>query len=135
MVPSAGTDKRQDLIDLLKLLKKQRVTRDQAAAVLHVNKATISRWRNKKNKLLRSEEFWQEKIEILKAAFTIELAGVSEERGEYGNPTKDQDVNKRLDEMMKRLDALEESNRRIEKALKIDSKGGESSGESIPQGN
>jgi transcriptional regulator with XRE-family HTH domain len=129
-VAKFGKDaKRERLLEILQLVKEQGFNRSDVAREIGVSRSTISRYCAEIVKNSPSQKHYQALInKITDATMFKGILGqkVEEEQEGYDG------LKAHLNNVIRRLDALEKSNQRIEKALKINPPDAESPGEVIP---
>jgi transcriptional regulator with XRE-family HTH domain len=126
-------DKREQLLEMMQVLKKHGFNQADVAKEIGVSRSTMTRYLreiNKNSPGLKHYEAMIGKITNATKFKAILAPKMEEEQGGYERLKGE--INKRLDQVMLELKAIRESNHRIEKAMKIDPNGGESSKEDIP---
>jgi transcriptional regulator with XRE-family HTH domain len=121
--------KRERLLEILQLLKLQWINRSDVATEIGVSRSTISRYCAEITENSPSQKRYQALIDKITDA--TKFRGILGRKVE-GEREGYESLKEHLNHVIRRLDAIERSNRRIEKALKIDPPGGESPEERIP---
>lgn len=123
-------DKRDQLLKIMQVLKNHGFNQTDVGIVIGKSRSTMTRYLKENNKKSPGLKHYQTMIDKITIApkFRDILAPKSEEE-QGGYERLKGEFNRRLDKVMLELKAIRESSQRIEQAMKIDPKGGESSGE------
>jgi hypothetical protein len=123
-------DKRDQLLKIMQVLKNHGFNQTDVGIVIGKSRSTMTRYLKEINKKSPGLKHYQTMIDKITNApkFRDILAPKSEEE-QGGYERLKGEFNRRLDKVMLELKAIRESSQRIEQAMKIDPKGGESSGE------
>ena len=123
-------DKRDQLLKIMQVLKNHGFNQTDVGIVIGKSRSTMTRYLKESNKRSPGLKHYQTMIDKITNApkFRDILAPKSEEE-QGGYERLKGEFNRRLDKVMLELKAIRESSQRIEQAMKIDPKGGESSGE------
>ena len=123
-------DKRDQLLKTMQILKNHGFNQADVGTEIGKSRSTMTRYLKEINKRSPSLKHYQAMIDKINNApkFRGILTPKSEEE-QGGYERLKGEFNQRLDKVMLELKAIRESSQRIEQAMKIDPKGGESSGE------
>jgi hypothetical protein len=124
---------RERLLKIMQVLKDHEFNQADVGNEIHKSRSTMTRYLKEINKNSPSLKRYQAMIDkITNAAKFRAILTPKTEEEQGGYERLKGDFNQRMDQVMLELKAIKESSQRIEKAMKIDPKGGESPEESIP---
>jgi hypothetical protein len=126
-------DKREQLLGVMQILKNHGFNQADVGNEIGKHRSTMTRYLKEINKNSPSLKHYEAMIHKITNAANFNAVftpKTEEEQGGYERLKGD--FNKGLDQVMLELKAIRESNQRIEKAMKMDQKGDESSELGIP---